>query len=668
MPFSSIRNCIFFWLLGSTFLTAQLSKITVFVDFLDAHTKCLASSEQVHLVTDRDAYISGERVWLRGFLKAPDSLAETSNVLYVELLDASPKRILRKTFGIHEKSAEGDFVLPDSIRTGHYQIRAYTNVMRNCGAKNHFEKRIAIYNRSKPQDQVVGPSDPPKKVIVMHVDGTSPTQIKVDLIPNTTSAETYIMATQVSGDLVDYREVQPPVNDTTTVILPRFGKGSDAVHIGIFDRNQKLLAAKTVFGTVTPYEVKLATDKTVYKNREKVSGNIGIQDRKGNSIEGEFTISVFKSSPIPDIQSLALNSVATTPQAYSTWQKVMSLGQEEPTYAMERGGILFTGKVTTKDDVPVTRARVVFSVPDSIPVWDAAITNRNGQFAIALNEHFGNRETVVQILEAPVPLENLTITLNKRLPAFDLGSVPYEPIELSDDILEYVYYSNKRIFIENVYQPHLPIKSEQIALREPFFGKPERNILLKNFKPLPTFKEVAREYLGGLKIRRKGIFIIDLPEYTFSKKNAMMLIDGVLMPNPQDIIEMQPGGIAQIMLKKDHFIHKNTFFYGVLSILTKEKNGRSLQLPENALRTKLDFFDRPNSFNTIAYDTLETGYMTLPDLRHTLLWNPKFRLKPNENNNFDLYTSDEKGTYVVKVEGVTAAGDAIRATTTFEVK
>ncbi|WP_338871994.1 TonB-dependent receptor plug domain-containing protein [Spirosoma sp. SC4-14] len=101
--------------------------------------------EKVYLHTDRDAYLTGETIWLKGYLFNGNThtIDSVSRVLYVELIAPDTRRVqlqLRATNGF----ASGQLLLPDSLLAGTYQIRGYTNYMRNFPEAYFFSKTITI--------------------------------------------------------------------------------------------------------------------------------------------------------------------------------------------------------------------------------------------------------------------------------------------------------------------------------------------------------------------------------------------------------------------------------------------------------------------------------------------------------------------------------------------
>ncbi|WP_162799877.1 hypothetical protein [Pedobacter jeongneungensis] len=104
--------------------------------------------EKSYLQLDRSYYSTGEDIWFSAYLVngKSSSLTATSNSLYVELLSPKSEILDRKMIRLDAGLGKGDFKLKDSIPSGWYAIRAYTNWMRNFGDDFVFQKRIHISN------------------------------------------------------------------------------------------------------------------------------------------------------------------------------------------------------------------------------------------------------------------------------------------------------------------------------------------------------------------------------------------------------------------------------------------------------------------------------------------------------------------------------------------
>jgi Large extracellular alpha-helical protein len=104
--------------------------------------------EKVYLHVDRDSYHTGDDIWFKAYLiDALDRLlTDHSSNLHVELISPSSKIISNRIIRLEGGLGNGDFKLPDDIRSGKYRLRAYTNYMRNFGNELFFSKDIVVIN------------------------------------------------------------------------------------------------------------------------------------------------------------------------------------------------------------------------------------------------------------------------------------------------------------------------------------------------------------------------------------------------------------------------------------------------------------------------------------------------------------------------------------------
>lgn len=120
--------------------------------------------EKTYLHTDRNYYSTGEDLWFTAYLVngKSASLTATSNNLYVELISPASEIIDRKVIRMDQGLGKGDFKLKDSIPSGWYKLRAYTNWMRNFEDKFVFQKEIYLSNTLplKAQNAAAGKKQP----------------------------------------------------------------------------------------------------------------------------------------------------------------------------------------------------------------------------------------------------------------------------------------------------------------------------------------------------------------------------------------------------------------------------------------------------------------------------------------------------------------------------
>ncbi|MDH6356578.1 carboxypeptidase-like regulatory domain-containing protein [Parabacteroides sp. PF5-9] len=146
-----------------TQINSRLEKkvLTHFSDQLQAYPQ-----EKIHLHTDRDYYVSGERIWFKAYLTdatthQPSSL---SRYVYVELINSSGTLVNRSLIRPENGLYQGSIFLSEMMSEGYYTLRAYTRYMDNPDADYFFKKHIRIGDISIKQQQTANENELSEKV------------------------------------------------------------------------------------------------------------------------------------------------------------------------------------------------------------------------------------------------------------------------------------------------------------------------------------------------------------------------------------------------------------------------------------------------------------------------------------------------------------------------
>lgn len=101
--------------------------------------------EQVMALTDKDCYLSGERLCVRVDVTLAGGVASPSRVAYVEIAD---HRQLYAQAVLYLTDGQGwaEIPLPAGMHSGCYQLTAYTSCLRNFGEKCFFRSQVGIIN------------------------------------------------------------------------------------------------------------------------------------------------------------------------------------------------------------------------------------------------------------------------------------------------------------------------------------------------------------------------------------------------------------------------------------------------------------------------------------------------------------------------------------------
>jgi len=117
--------------------------------------------EKLYVRTDKPYYYPGEPLWFSGVVNYNDQTFRDSlsRVAHVELISPGKKILFSKKLRIDSGFVKGDFILPDTIRSGNYYLRAYTNLERNFGEEYLFLRRIPVIGIMDQVDQKLAISE-----------------------------------------------------------------------------------------------------------------------------------------------------------------------------------------------------------------------------------------------------------------------------------------------------------------------------------------------------------------------------------------------------------------------------------------------------------------------------------------------------------------------------
>ncbi|MCE5346163.1 MAG: hypothetical protein LLG13_07750 [Bacteroidales bacterium] len=154
---SSLQKLVF-----ASFLAFSIS-LTSFPQFTGNYLKKLNEknyAEELFVQTDRDIYIAGEQVFfkilkLNGLTHTP---SDVSKVVYLDLMGNFNNPVVQLKIGADGFSGSGEFMLPDTLRTGNYLIRSCTRWMQNFSQDLFSYKRISIINPFEKIGQIKLPS------------------------------------------------------------------------------------------------------------------------------------------------------------------------------------------------------------------------------------------------------------------------------------------------------------------------------------------------------------------------------------------------------------------------------------------------------------------------------------------------------------------------------
>lgn len=108
----------------------------------------LYPQEKVYLHFDNTGYFLGETIWFKAYVTAASTLSATSlsRVLYIELLNEEGYIVESRKYRIENGQAAGDIPLTKmGMRSGFYEVRAYTRLMLNWEKETLFSRVFPVF-------------------------------------------------------------------------------------------------------------------------------------------------------------------------------------------------------------------------------------------------------------------------------------------------------------------------------------------------------------------------------------------------------------------------------------------------------------------------------------------------------------------------------------------
>ncbi|WP_303312459.1 hypothetical protein [Hymenobacter sp. BT730] len=111
--------------------------------------------EKLFLHVDRPTYLCGEVLWFKVY--AVDGTYHKplpmSQVAYIEVLDKAQRPVLQSKIPLQQSVGQGSFLLPTSLASGTYTVRAYTSWMKNFSPDFYYQTSVTVLNPAAASSQ-----------------------------------------------------------------------------------------------------------------------------------------------------------------------------------------------------------------------------------------------------------------------------------------------------------------------------------------------------------------------------------------------------------------------------------------------------------------------------------------------------------------------------------
>jgi hypothetical protein len=202
----------------------------------------------------------------------------------------------------------------------------------------------------------------------------------------------------------------------------------------------------------------------------------------------------------------------------------------------------------------------------------------------------------------------------------------------------------------------------------PFFGKAQTVYLLDDYTRFTTMEEVLREYVREINVGVKGgnlkFKLLNEVQHEYFSDNILVMIDGVPLPDPDKMFSVDPMKIRRVDIFPRGYVLGTSLFLGLVNFATYKENHENIDIDPKAVVLDYEGLQIRREFYSPDYSNAELWKSRVPDLRNTLYWSADV----SSNQQVQFYTGDNKGKYIVIVQGLSAVGAPLSSISEFEVK
>lgn len=412
--------------------------------------------------------------------------------------------------------------------------------------------------------------------------------------------------------------------------------------------------------------VSVNLDKNTYAPREKVT--LSIKNYKGPLGVGTYSIKVRKKNEIPSMPAVSAIAYATS---HLNVDKQLKQAVGDSLYLPEQRGELFFGSVVDSlTKAPIKDVPVILSIPGEEFILKFSQTDQDGNFYTYLRKDYKNALAVIQVED-----KNQAYEITKGVVSdLDLSGLTFSDFRLSKEHANYIRERSILNQIENQFFAKKPDSVLQGTPIDPFDGGLPEVFYLDEYTRFPTFAETLVEVVKFAGYRVGGA----APDYvkisqdfkTFNEEYndfpAIVLIDGVFIPNHEEIKTFDARSIERIRIIRDQFVLGGKQYQGMMSVETFDGDYVETFNATNALVVEFDAPLAKKNYYKQDYSSADNPFSRIPDYRRLLFWEPHLQVA-GSSYNFEFFTSDIEGEYEVMLNGFTSYGKPITLSKTIYV-
>jgi len=467
--------------------------------------------------------------------------------------------------------------------------------------------------------------------------------------------------------------------------IPRKSLPFGTCTVAILDDNGSLMDIQKLFqwNNYNRGVLKLKTDKTTYRTRQKVSVSLETLKSAGTPIPANFSIRVFKhdlfsGTTRQPVTTLSQSSFHQLDQRYWTNTSLNSIYASKFTPRAEEAKpsvnavtqfqrvIEVSGLAKDESGKRLPDLTQIFFYLQNNKVWHQTFTNDGGKFSFTLPDFFGQDHWFVFGKFREKYYDSLRIEWTKR----DV-QLPLAPHSVTTDIADvYANYALKRRLINTSYQFYTDsaARSAEANIVE-LLPPPDLSINLSDYKIFPTMVEFVEDVIKPMqhrKVKKRSRVLIKVSPPLKSNHDPVYFIDGQITKSTNEFLALIPENVLTIdiiysakKLLPLGLMGKN----GIVIVRTKQDQATSRKIAVNHSITGLN----PLAKFLPKYYNLASSDANIPDFRSCIYWEPSINTNENGRGETSFYLSDNTGIICIEVIGITVNGEYMSAQSFFSV-
>ncbi len=525
---------------------------------------------------------------------------------------------------------------------------------------------------------------------VMRVDDTGADQLTVTVSTNVDAASSVQLFVH-TRNAIEMAESKA-IGREASFVVDKKALGDGITHLTVFNASQQPVCERLYFKRPAALPITLKTNQPDYASRTPVTLEASVPGLAGTN-QTTLSVAVYRldslstassetilsslwltsdlpgyiESPAyylqpetPDVRQAADNLMLTHGWRRFRWADVFDRTRPPQSFIAEVNGPLVQGTVTDPATGTPLPGKMTFLSTVGKPIrLYVSTSDAGGRVRFEMRDFYGPKSLVLQT-PPPDSLAKLRVLnpfsdepTTRTLPDFFLPEAQSGPLLNRSVAMQ----------VQSAYATDQSVRYVYPAIDSTaFYGKPDESYLLDAYTRFPRMEEVLREYVPGvLPRKRQGRFrleVVNAPYRTVFDEPTLMLIDGVPVFDGDRVIEFSPLKIKQLDVLTNRYFLGRAQFSGIVSFMTYKSDLAAFPLDDHVQKLDYDGLQLRREFYLPRHDQTSLQSNRLPDARTLLYWNPAIQTNTDGNVRISFPTSDQPGTYLIEVNGLTTGGRA----------